>query len=203
MRIFYHRTTAENAALIVRDGFRLDKKFLCRQVDGSMALAAVYGVWLSDRPLYGRSRQDTALLEVTIYASDGFLDQYEWKGEPDYREFCVPPADLNTRIISIHLMSLEEQREATRRMLGEVVPLVLTPSNDLSAATEAHLLEYEKRIDELERVIDLETIFSNSKELGRAGCAGKPDLREDHQLLDLREDPHQAAYSRSLGSAPE
>ena len=51
----------------------------------------------------------------------------------------------------------------------------------------------EKMIDGLYRVIDLEAIFSNSKELGRAGCAGKPDLREDHQLLDLREDPHQSA----------
>jgi hypothetical protein len=82
MRIFYHRTTKENAALIVRDGFRLDTRFLCRQPDGTMALGKVYGVWLSDRPLYWRGRDDSALLEVTIYASDGFMDQYEWKGEP-------------------------------------------------------------------------------------------------------------------------
>ena len=127
---------------------------------------------LSDRPLYFRG-QDTALLEVTIYASDGFLDHNEWKGEPDYREFCVPPADFKTRIISIHLMSLEEQHEASRRMLREVVPLVLTPSNDLSPATKARLLEFEKRIDELERVFDLDAIFSNSKELGSLGCAGQ------------------------------
>jgi hypothetical protein len=115
------------------------------------------------------------------------------EGRTDYRDFCVPPADLKTRIISLHLMSLEEQHEASRRMLREVLPLVLTPSSDLDPATEARLLEMERVIDELERVIDLEAIFSNSKELGRAGCAGKRDLREDHQLLDLREDPHQSA----------
>ena len=33
MRIFYHHTTTENGALIVRDGFRLDTTFLCRQPD--------------------------------------------------------------------------------------------------------------------------------------------------------------------------
>jgi hypothetical protein len=78
-------------------------------------------------------------------------------------------------------------------MLREVVPLVLTPNSDLDPAMKARLLELGKMIDELERVIDLDAIFSNSKELGRAGCARKPDLREDHQLLDLREDPHQSA----------
>jgi hypothetical protein len=52
MRIFYHRTTTENAALIVRDGFRLDTKFLCRQVDGTMALRPVPGV----RQLSGSAR---------------------------------------------------------------------------------------------------------------------------------------------------
>jgi hypothetical protein len=180
MRIFYHRTTKENAALIVRDGFRLDTRFLCRQPDGTMALGKVYGVWLSDRPLYWRGRDDSALLEVTIYASDGFMDQYEWKGEPDYREFCVPPADLKARIISIHLMWLEEQHEAGRRMQHEVVPLVLTPSSDLDPATDARLSEMERVIDELERVIDLEAIFSNSKELGRLGCAGQELSRSGH-----------------------
>jgi hypothetical protein len=145
-------------------------RILRRSTALELTLACVWRIAHLCRKSVIRHTQDTTLLEVTIYASDGFMDQYEWKGEPDYREFCVPPADLRTRIISIHLMSPEEQREATRRMLGEVVPLVLTPSNDLSPATKAHLLEYEKMIDELERVIDLEAIFSNSKELGRAGC---------------------------------
>ena len=62
-----------------------------------------------------------------------------------------------------------------------MVPLVLTPRYDLDPATEARLLDAEKRINELERVIDLEAIFSNGKELGRPGCAGKPNLREDPQ----------------------
>ena len=106
------------------------------------------------------------MLEVTIYASDGFLDHYEWKGEPDYREFCVPPADLNTRIISIHLMSPKEQHAAACLMQREVVP----PSYDLDPDTKARL---EKMIDGLYRVIDLEAIFSNSKELGSLGCAGQ------------------------------
>lgn len=99
---------------------------------------------------------------------------------PDYREFCVPPADLKARIISIHLMSLEEQHEAGRRMQHEVVPLVLTPSSDLDPATDARLSEMERVIDELERVIDLEAIFSNSKELGRLGCAGQELSRSGH-----------------------
>jgi hypothetical protein len=64
-------------------------------------------------------------------------------------------------------MSPEEQHEASRRTLREVVPLVLTPSDDLSPAKEARLLEYEGMVDELERVIDFEAIFSNSKELGQ------------------------------------
>jgi hypothetical protein len=105
------------------------------------------------------------LLEVTIYASDGFLDHYEWKGEPDYREFCVPPADLKTRIISIHLMSPKEQNAACL-MQREVVP----PNYDLIRIRKARL---EKMIDGLYRVIDFEAIFSNSKELGSLGCAGQ------------------------------
>jgi len=36
-------------------------------------------------------------------------------------EFCVPPADLKTRIISIHLMSPEEQHEASRSMQYEAI----------------------------------------------------------------------------------
>jgi hypothetical protein len=47
------------------------------------------------------------------------------------------------------------------------------------------MLEVEKMIDELEGVIDLEMIFSNSKELSWAGCAGEPNLREDPQLPQL------------------
>ena len=52
-------------------------------------------------------------------------------------------------------------------MQSEVVPLVLTPSSDLDPDTNARLLEAEKMIDELERIIDLEAIFPNSKEPGR------------------------------------
>jgi hypothetical protein len=36
-------------------------------------------------------------------------------------------------------MSPEKQHEATRRMLGEVVPLVLTPRSDLDPANESSL----------------------------------------------------------------
>jgi hypothetical protein len=65
-------------------------------------------------------------------------------------------------------------------MQHEVVPLVLTPSSDLDPATDARLSEMERVIDELERVIDLEAIFSNSKELGRLGCAGQELSRSGH-----------------------
>jgi hypothetical protein len=134
MRLVYHTTTAENAARIVNDGaFRLDRELLCRQPGYTWGLAKVPGVWLSDRPLYWSSRcfrEDSILLEVTIYGSDGFLDDYEWKGETAYREFCVPPADLNARIISIHLMTPQEQHEAAIRMQNVPVPRVLTSCTD-------------------------------------------------------------------------
>jgi hypothetical protein len=58
-------------------------------------------------------------------------------------------------------------------MLREVVPLVLTPNSDLDPAMKARLLELGTTIDELERVIDLDAIFSNSKEVGLLGCAGQ------------------------------
>jgi hypothetical protein len=74
-------------------------------------------------------------------------------------------------------------------MQSEPVSPAPTPCSYLDPATEvrllADMLEVEKMIDELEGVIDLETIFSNSKELSWAGCAGKPNLREDPQLPQL------------------
>ena len=41
-------------------------------------------------------------VENQQFATHRFMDEYEWKGERDYREWCVPPVDLKTRIISIH-----------------------------------------------------------------------------------------------------
>jgi hypothetical protein len=68
---------------------------------------------LSDRPLYFRG-QDTALLEVTIYASDGFLDHYEMEGRTRLSRVLRPTRRPQNAVISIHLMSLEEQHEAGR-----------------------------------------------------------------------------------------
>jgi hypothetical protein len=91
--ILFHRTSAANAAQILRDGFRDGVgRYLTEQ--------EWTGVWLSNVPLDSNegAEGDTLLqVELPDQASD-FLADYEWieEGKP-YREWLVPSKLINGR----------------------------------------------------------------------------------------------------------
>lgn len=90
--VLYHRTRAESAEAILRDGFR----------DGSgnyLTESLHSGVWLSNVPLdENEGACGDVLLEVQLDMTKDELAQYEWveEGKP-YREWLIPAAVLNPR----------------------------------------------------------------------------------------------------------
>jgi hypothetical protein len=88
----WHRTRADNAAAILRDGFRdgtgtylTDRKFT--------------GVWLSDQVLDANEGAicDT-VLRITLDCTDGEIREFEWIEEGKrFREFLVPAAFITER----------------------------------------------------------------------------------------------------------
>jgi len=87
--IFYHSTTRENAARILRDGF-------CDRTDYYLTSQLHTGVWLSDMPLdenEGASSEERLCLEL----DEARVTPFEWIEEgKGYREFLVPAAIVNT-----------------------------------------------------------------------------------------------------------
>lgn len=65
------------------------------------------GVWLSDVPLDPNDgAHGSTLLEVTVEAGDGVLDDFEWieEGKP-YREWLIRADVLNPLMIGIQITS--------------------------------------------------------------------------------------------------
>ena len=93
--IFYHRTTAEAADLILRVGFR--------DTRGSyMTDREFEGVWMSDRPLDSNEGAcGNVLIRIDLDLAPDDLADYEWveDGKP-YREWLVP-ADLLNRYCKV------------------------------------------------------------------------------------------------------
>jgi hypothetical protein len=88
--LFYHRTTAEAADSILRNGFR----------DGAgtyMTGNRFSGVWLSDRPLdCNEGATGDVLLRVTLPDSVDISDYYWDEGdEKPYKEWDVPASIIN------------------------------------------------------------------------------------------------------------
>jgi len=85
---FYHATTMEAAASILREGFRDGIGHYLTDTEWT-------GVWLSDRPLdENEGAHGHTLLKVRIDAT--LVEPYEWKEEhKTHREFLVPAAVLN------------------------------------------------------------------------------------------------------------
>ena len=90
---FYHRTSSENARVIVESGFQNSTGYLF----GNRAWT---GVWLTSRPLdrNGRAETDT-LLKVKLDVSERELGCWEWTGESRcFREWLIPAALINQRM---------------------------------------------------------------------------------------------------------
>jgi hypothetical protein len=77
--LVYHRTTAENAASILRDGFK-DATGDYGTLDESKKPMLWTGVWLSDVPLDPNEGADGAIvLEVAPgIVAEGILEDFEW-----------------------------------------------------------------------------------------------------------------------------
>jgi hypothetical protein len=92
---FFHRTTAKNAANILKSGFR--------DAAGTyMTNTTVTGVWVSDKILdENEGACGDVVLQIEMDISKEDLDFYEVKedGKP-YREWCIPAKQLNRGAIS-------------------------------------------------------------------------------------------------------
>lgn len=140
-RVFYHSTTVENAADLLRaNGF-----CTCGVEDHHRgAHGSSPGVWLSNIPLLPfqayisperwtlDGQHGTAQLEVTIDATGAFMEAHEWKGEPLYREWLVAASEVNERLVALRILTLDEMAAASGQ---RVVPLLeyLRALNDEAA----------------------------------------------------------------------
>jgi hypothetical protein len=87
---FFHNTTEEAAAFILRDG--------SRDATGTYLTSQEWtGVWVSDVPLdSNEGAKGNVLLCVSLVLPDAVLSDFEWieEGKP-YREWLIPAALLN------------------------------------------------------------------------------------------------------------
>jgi hypothetical protein len=90
---FYHRTSSENACVIVESGFQNSTGYLF----GNRAWT---GVWLTSRPLDRKEGAETdTLLKVKLDVSERELGRWEWTGERRcFREWLIPAALINRRM---------------------------------------------------------------------------------------------------------
>jgi hypothetical protein len=90
---FFHRTTDENAASILKTGFRDATGYY-------MFPTPMTGVWVSDVILDEQSGAGgEAVFEIELEISNADSDYYEVRGEGPYREWHIPSALLNKGII--------------------------------------------------------------------------------------------------------
>jgi hypothetical protein len=84
----FHRTTADGAEVILRDGFRDGRGHYLTESEH-------VGVWLSDRPLDANDGAEGNAILV-VEAPVGEVDPFEWVEEgKGYREFLIPAAVVN------------------------------------------------------------------------------------------------------------
>jgi len=96
----YHRTAAESAKAILRDGFKDATGYYLTDREHA-------GVWLSDRPLDANEDVNADTLLEVLIDPDSLAD-YEWveEGKP-YREWLVPAVILNRCIKAIRVLEVE------------------------------------------------------------------------------------------------
>lgn len=89
--VLYHRTTAENARLILSEGFQDSTEFFQNTPTWK-------GVWFSAEP---RKEPDEVVVKVELDLDEQELAQWEWSGEGrDYREWLIPAHIVNQRSTS-------------------------------------------------------------------------------------------------------
>jgi len=97
MMVLFHSTSYENAASILREGFR-------DSTANFMTSTSHTGVWFSNVPLdENEGACSEALLRVSVNLSEEELAGYEWVEEhKGYREWLIP-----ANIIAAHLALIE------------------------------------------------------------------------------------------------
>lgn len=90
MMTLWHRTRADAANAILRDGFRDAKGTYFTDREFS-------GVWLSDRTLdENEGACGEALLRVSLDCAEGDIRDFEWIEEgKSYREWLIPASFVN------------------------------------------------------------------------------------------------------------
>lgn len=103
--ILYHRTTAEAAESIKREGFR-------DATGRYMMTVEVTGVWLSNMPLdCNEGAQGDALLRIDLTLDESDIAEFEVVEEgKGYREWILPAALINGQS-TMRLLSQDEEDE--------------------------------------------------------------------------------------------
>jgi hypothetical protein len=140
-RVLYHRTTAENAEIILRDKF-----CVCGNHEHHRGAHGVFpGVWLSSIPLLVHPRfiapdrvrlpeYGTAMLEVVIDATGAFMEDREWKKDPLYGEWLIEASELNARILSIRKLTVHEAAEAAGTRAYSLLEFLKLREDDFARA---------------------------------------------------------------------
>ncbi|MFZ5354604.1 MAG: hypothetical protein ACOZCL_18020 [Bacillota bacterium] len=102
--ILYHRTVLKIAQSILDIGF-IDSTELY------LTTEEFTGVWFSNISLdINEGADGDTLLQIKFNFTEEEIDQYEWKeGEKPYREFLMPAAFANNRMISIRTVEDEDE----------------------------------------------------------------------------------------------
>ena len=95
----YHRTSAENARNILRDGF---KDYVGRFLTDRF----VAGVWFSDRPRdLNEGACGETVFRIVVDATESDLSGYEWiEEEKPYREWLIPADFINSKKTRIEII---------------------------------------------------------------------------------------------------
>ena len=89
----YHRTTRENADLILREGFRNERERYTSDFGEE-------GVWFSDVPKEaGECDPDEAVVSVDLDFPAKSISTFEWiEDERSYKEWLIPTALVNSKL---------------------------------------------------------------------------------------------------------
>jgi hypothetical protein len=95
----YHRTTRENADLILREGFRNDEERYTSDFNDE-------GVWFSDQPEEGgECAFEEAVIAMDLALPAKSLSSFEWVevDETAYREWLIPAELVNSQMTKVQV----------------------------------------------------------------------------------------------------
>jgi hypothetical protein len=101
-QVFYHRTTAEKARQILKNGFKDITSDDSRNPQSR-------GIWLSDKPLGdNEGAEGDTLIKVTLDLPEEELEAYKWVEEGQtFREWFVP-AELINPHMKVEIVNLDQ-----------------------------------------------------------------------------------------------